>query len=95
MVDTYNGYTNWETWTTMMVFDEELYEVAKGYKKEGMTFEKFVDRVEDIIRDDCDYSLRYPDNWSLAGEFVRHCLGTVNFKEIAELVWEEVSKDQE
>lgn len=86
MSDTYNGYTNWETYVVMVYYDEDLYDVAKAFHNARMTFDEFKNHVEKIIYEDYEDC---EDDYNLSSEFIWHCLGKVNFKEIAELVWKE------
>ena len=70
--NTYNGWTNWETWNTNLWLE--------GMEFSGDTIEDMAYEIETYLTETFEES---PIN-GLFGDFVTHSLNAVNFEEIAE-----------
>ena len=68
MSDTYNGWTNWETWVTNLWYD--------GF--EGFDFES-AEEIEGLVTDQLG-----ADNAGLKQDFITAALAEVNWEEIFE-----------
>lgn len=90
---TYNGYKNWETWITAMNYDNVLYDLAKAYIKNGLTYEAYCAEVEDLIRRDTYSGVKFPSEYTLVGEFVMAALRDVDFDHLANSGWENAQND--
>ena len=93
MAEKYNGYTNRETWSASLQYDDILYEDAMAYIAQDRTFEQFKSHTERIIQEDVLRALREPQIHTLASELLCASLRAINYEELAVNAWEEAIND--
>ena len=89
----YNGYTNKETWSASLEYDDMLYRYAMEYIEEHRTYEEFKTHMEALIQGQVLRALKEPNAHSLASEFLCASLRAINYEELAQSAWQEAMHD--
>jgi len=95
----YNGWTNWETWNANLHFDgfwkvaQEVYDETSGTPDERK--DEWLDSMERRVRYDIEELSGANEATGFGADVLNHYLREINYREIAERYWEDVTVEEE
>jgi hypothetical protein len=92
----YNGYTNYETWVVNLWIDNDEYtqDETRDWMTENHNTFQYKFQLDEAYREFVEELFDSPTS-GLAGDLIGHALDNVNWKELTDLLIEELELDQE